>query len=98
MSHGVAGVGYDRDMSAPRTYTNGEIVVLWDASKCTHSGRCVRGLPEVFDVRKRPWINMLGADTQAICDQVDRCPSGALTWFPAGPDAPHHPEQEEAGQ
>ncbi|HRJ26687.1 MAG TPA: (4Fe-4S)-binding protein [Fimbriimonadaceae bacterium] len=61
-----------------RAYSNGEITVHWDASKCTHSGNCVRGLPQVFDIRKRPWITITGASTAEIEAQVARCPSGAL--------------------
>jgi uncharacterized Fe-S cluster protein YjdI len=62
-----------------KEYTNGEVTVLWDAKKCTHSGNCVRGLPTVFDIRKRPWINILGASSEEIVAQVEKCPSGALS-------------------
>jgi len=61
-------------------YTNGEITVLWKPNRCIHSGVCVRGLPRVFDVKKRPWINILAATTDEIRDQVNRCPSGALSY------------------
>jgi uncharacterized Fe-S cluster protein YjdI len=61
-------------------YSNGDIVVLWKPHKCIHSGTCVRGLPEVFDVRRKPWIYMLGASTEDIIAQVENCPSGALSW------------------
>jgi putative redox protein len=61
-------------------YTNGEITVLWKPKRCIHSGTCVRGLPRVFNVAARPWVNMLGATTEEIRAQVERCPSGALTW------------------
>ena len=61
-------------------YTNGEITVLWKPNRCIHSGICVRGLPLVFDVKRRPWVDILAATTSEIRDQVDRCPSGALSW------------------
>jgi uncharacterized Fe-S cluster protein YjdI len=61
-------------------YTNGEITVLWKPNRCIHSGICVRGLPRVFDVKRRPWVDILAATTSEIRDQVDRCPSGALSW------------------
>lgn len=66
-----------------KEYTNGEVTILWEASKCTHSGRCVIGLPQVFDIKKRPWINMLGASSEEIVKQVGRCPSGALSIKPS---------------
>ena len=61
-------------------YTNGEITVEWTPDFCKHSGRCVMGLPTVFDINKKPWINMQGADTAAIIAQVDKCPTGALKY------------------
>jgi uncharacterized Fe-S cluster protein YjdI len=61
-------------------YSNGEIIVLWKPNRCIHSGNCVRGLPLVFDVSRRPWVDPLGATTEEIRSQVEKCPSGALTW------------------
>ena len=31
-----------------KEYSNGEIIVLWQATKCMHSGNCVRNLSQVF--------------------------------------------------
>jgi uncharacterized Fe-S cluster protein YjdI len=39
----------------------------------------VNGLPAVFDVAKRPWINVDGASAAAIKEQVSHCPSGAIS-------------------
>lgn len=64
-----------------REYTNGEVTVTWEPSKCIHSGRCVHGLPEVFDVHARPWVNILGASSDQIEAQIAKCPSGALGCF-----------------
>jgi putative redox protein len=63
---------------AKRTYTNGEINVLWDSDLCTHCEACWRGLPQVFDPKARPWVNVLGATSKEIVEQVAKCPSGAL--------------------
>lgn len=65
----------------PKTYTNGAITIVWKAERCTHSGNCVRGLPDVFKPRERPWINPDAASSEALSKQVDRCPSGALSWY-----------------
>ncbi|MDM7911683.1 MAG: (4Fe-4S)-binding protein [Methanotrichaceae archaeon] len=67
-----------------KEYTNGEIVVCWEPKKCTHSRNCVKGLPEVFDRGKRPWINMSGASSEEIMKVIDRCPSGALSYRKVG--------------
>ncbi len=62
-----------------KEYTKEETTVFWQAEKCVHSGICLMGLPKVFNLKKRPWIDMDGADLEAIEQQVAKCPSGALT-------------------
>jgi uncharacterized Fe-S cluster protein YjdI len=62
-----------------KRYTNGEVTVVWQPAKCVHSGICARGLPAVFDPRRRPWIDLTPATTEEIVAQVSRCPSGALS-------------------
>ena len=64
-----------------KLYSNGEITIRWQSGLCIHSGRCVRGLPTVFDTHVHPWIRPEGATTEQIIAQVDKCPSGALSWF-----------------
>lgn len=64
-----------------KKYTNGEVTVVWKPDVCIHSRLCWTQLSEVFDPRKRPWINMEGADTAHIIDQVSKCPSGALSYY-----------------
>lgn len=64
-----------------KKYSNGEVSVVWEPEKCTHACSCWMELPEVFDPKKRPWININGADTERIIKQVERCPSGALTYY-----------------
>lgn len=61
-------------------YTQGDLTVRWKPNRCTHSGICVRGLPKVFDVKRKPWIDMTAAEQAEIIAQVERCPSGALSW------------------
>ena len=63
-----------------KRYTNGEITVIWQPSLCVHSGICARGLPRVFDPRRRPWVVLDHADTATIVNQVESCPSGALSF------------------
>ncbi len=63
-----------------KTYSNGVITVIWKPGVCIHSGKCVQGLGEVFNVNARPWINIDGASTDRIIKQVEQCPSGALSY------------------
>ena len=62
-----------------KRYTNGEITVVWKPEICVHSGICARGLPLVFDPKRRPWIELQHSDTATIEKQVAACPSGALS-------------------
>ncbi len=64
-----------------KTYTNGEITVVWKPGVCIHSKLCWTGLIEVFNPKERSWVNMDGAGTGRIAEQVDRCPSKALSYF-----------------
>jgi uncharacterized Fe-S cluster protein YjdI len=64
-----------------KKYSNGEVTIVWKPSECIHSGICFRGLGEVFDPRKRPWITMEKSTTEKMIEQVKKCPSGALSYF-----------------
>ena len=68
-----------------KRYSNGDVTVIWQPDKCRHTGICARGLPLVFRPARRPWVELQHADTDTITGQVDRCPSGALTWIRNGP-------------
>jgi putative redox protein len=60
-------------------YSNNDITVVWQPEVCKHSGRCVTQLPSVFNLQKHPWVNVHGATSAEIIDQVNKCPTGALT-------------------
>ena len=64
-----------------KKYTNGEVTIVWKPNECIHSTICFKGLGEVFDPRKRPWIAPEGANTDKIIEQVKKCPSGALSYY-----------------
>ena len=61
-----------------QTYETPEITVTFDPNVCKHTGVCVRGLPAVFDVRRKHWIRPELASADEVAAQVARCPSGAL--------------------
>ena len=64
-----------------KKYSNKDITVVWKPDTCIHSTICWKGLIEVFNPREKPWVDMDGATTEAIIAQVDKCPSGALSWY-----------------
>ena len=37
-------------------YKNDKLVVRYDPGVCIHAGECVRGLPSVFNLSKKPWV------------------------------------------
>ena len=66
-----------------KKYSNGEVTITWRPKICTHSTKCWRGensLPEVFNPSEKPWIKPEGASTERIIEQVNRCPSGAISF------------------
>ncbi len=67
-------------MENHRSYTNGEITVFWKPEKCWHAAACVSNLPKVFDVKRRPWVDINAAPSEEIARVVELCPSGALTY------------------
>ena len=62
------------------TYEGDGLIVEYDRIRCIHAAECVRGLPDVFDPQKRPWIDPSQARSEAVADVVRRCPTGALRY------------------
>lgn len=63
-----------------KEYSNDDITVVWQPHLCIHSTVCFARLPKVFRPNKRPWIVLDQAETDAIIETVDLCPTDALTW------------------
>jgi uncharacterized Fe-S cluster protein YjdI len=61
-----------------QTYKAPGVTVTFDPNLCTHSGRCVRGLPAVFNVSWSRWVRPEAATADDVAAQVSKCPSGAL--------------------
>ncbi len=68
-------------MGKQKEYSNDEITVVWKPDLCIHSAKCAIGLPRVFQPKERPWVKMDAAETKSIMATVDRCPSGALSYY-----------------
>ena len=71
---------HEEDVDKKLKYTNDDITVVWKPELCKHSGRCVTQLPGVFNLKTKPWVTMTGADSETIKVQVEKCPTGALSW------------------
>ena len=63
-----------------KEYTNGEIVIIWQPKLCTHAGVCVKMLPKVYNPKERPWVKPENATTDQLIAQIEKCPSGALSY------------------
>lgn len=59
-------------------YSAQGITVTWEPGRCQHATECVRGLPSVFDVGRRPWITPDAPEVEDLVEVIDRCPSFAL--------------------
>lgn len=64
-----------------KEYTNGEITIVWQAHKCQHAAMCVGNNPDVFRPKEKPWIHPEGSSTEKIQTTIDKCPSGALSYY-----------------
>ena len=67
-----------------KTYSNGEITIVWKPSACIHSTLCWKketGLPEVFNPKIKPWIKPEESSSVKISEHVKKCPSGALSYY-----------------
>jgi len=68
-------------MADKKEYSNGELTVVWQASKCKHAGICVKTLPNVYHPKDQPWIKPENATTEELKSQISQCPSGALSYY-----------------
>lgn len=76
-----------------KAYAGSGVTVYYDAPRCVHVANCVRGLPEVFRPRERPWIQAGSAAAQEVAAVVRTCPTGALHYALEGGEgeAPERP-------
>ncbi len=63
-----------------KEYEADGLFVIWEPKKCIHSEICVKTLPEVYKPDEKPWIQAKNAGKEELISQIDRCPSGALTY------------------
>ena len=77
-----------------KEYPNDELTIVWQPKKCIHAEKCWRNLPDVFRYGKKPWVDPNGASNDAITNQIDQCPSGALSYYWNKDGAPEHADAE----
>jgi CDGSH-type Zn-finger protein/uncharacterized Fe-S cluster protein YjdI len=65
-------------MSDPHVFEHERITVTWSKARCTHAAECVRGLPQVFQPGRRPWVEPGRDSAERVAEVVRRCPTGAL--------------------
>lgn len=66
-----------------QVYESADVTVTFDPNICRHTGICLRGLPDVFDIRQKRWVRPELASAEEVTAQVAKCPSGALQIRPA---------------
>jgi uncharacterized Fe-S cluster protein YjdI len=69
-----------------KKYTKENLTVVWQPELCIHSTLCFKGLPHVFNPGNKPWVNLDAESVERIKNQVDNCPSGALSYMIEGSD------------
>lgn len=78
-----------------KEYSKGNFHVIWKPRKCIHSKVCVEALPDVYRPKEKPWIQPDQASEEALREQIDRCPSGALG-YREGKQEEKQPETQAA--
>ncbi len=64
-----------------KEYSNGELTIVWEPGICSHSEVCINCLPKVYNPYGKPWITIEKATTAELRTQLDKCPSGALSYY-----------------
>ena len=64
-----------------KEYSNGEVIIVWKNNLCKHAAACVKANSAVFKPKEKPWIVAENDTTENIIKAVNKCPSGALTFY-----------------
>lgn len=67
-----------------KEYSNGDFTIVWKPGICMHAEICAKTLPQVYNPDVRPWIKAENASPEELKDQIDKCPSGALSYYIKG--------------
>lgn len=75
-------------------YSTDKIKITWDKERCIHAAECVRGLPNVFDPKRKPWIKPELASVDELTEVIERCPTGALHYELEDKDKTENPPDQ----
>ncbi len=73
-------------MADKNKYANKDITIVWQPKICKHAAICVKSLPNVYKPKDKPWITIENASTEELINQINKCPSGALSFYENGRD------------
>lgn len=71
---------FRKNTMSEKEYKNGQLTVIWKSERCAHAGICVKMLPKVYNPKERPWIKAENASIEELKNQINHCPSGALSY------------------
>ena len=63
-----------------KKYKKDDLTIVWKPKRCIHAAICVKELPGVYDPKAKPWITPENASVVELKAQIDKCPSGALSY------------------
>lgn len=63
-----------------KKYSTQDITIVWKPGLCIHAANCVNSLPHVYRPDSSPWIVPENASTDDLIEQINTCPSGALSY------------------
>ncbi len=64
-----------------KKYSNVDITIKWQPKFCQHAAICVKTLPKVYNPKASPWLTAENATTEELKNQINKCPSGALSYL-----------------
>lgn len=63
-----------------KEYEHQDLFVIWKPELCEHAKVCWQTLPLVYRPKERPWIRPEFATKEELIDQINKCPSKALSY------------------
>lgn len=64
-----------------KKYDGNEIDIYFHPVKCTHAANCIKYLPSVFNMNRKPWIIPDEGLREDVKRVIANCPSEALIYI-----------------